>query len=538
MKRYIILILVFLSGIFTGCDDFLEVQSKEEAYATSCKDLNELLVGSGYMTHKVAKVSDAGLRLGKKDGPYFPWLLVMDDDAEEFVRGEFSNTHSVVELAGFYAWEKDPCNIDGVLYNDDSWGRLYEHIAVINVILDKVEEFTHDTEEERNAIRGQCHFLRASYYFLLVNLYAKPYDPITASRDLGVPIKLTSYVEDINYTRAPVDSVYHQIVGDLEQAIHYLKGYQPSSLRKATQNAARVLLSRVYCYMGKWDLVPALCNAVLAEKKYNFKNLTKATIKDTSWIDINSPEIIFTHGSYSVNKVFPVVKNASKGRSGFRVSDELVQLFDENGMVKKMINGKEVEVSNDCRKDFVLYKESEHVTDLPNVDYYIPRKTRAYPTGEDNAYVSDNFSIRLSEVYLNLAEALAMTNQEGLAQEALAQLMQNRIVELKPITETGKSLVDLIRKERRRELCFEGHRWFDLRRYAVSPNYPELKNIKHKTYDYVYGGANDMGLYRGYYVLPEYPDGGWVLPIPTVEIEQTEGAIVQNNREDCILYEN
>lgn len=36
----------------------------------------------------------------------------------------------------------------------------------------------------------------------------------------------------------------------------------------------------------------------------------------------------------------------------------------------------------------------------------------------------------------------------------------------------GEDLVNLIRDERRRELCFEGHRWFDLRRYAVNPKYP------------------------------------------------------------------
>lgn len=38
-------------------------------------------------------------------------------------------------------------------------------------------------------------------------------------------------------------------------------------------------------------------------------------------------------------------------------------------------------------------------------------------------------------------------------------------------------------------------------------------------------------------MLPEYPDGGWLLPIPNEEIEQTDGSIVNNERQDCILYE-
>lgn len=530
MKRYIILAWMLLWGAFIGCDDFLEEQSNDNAYATTCEDLNELLIGNGYMTHSVATESSK-LGVSTKTSPYFPWLLVMDDDAEEFVRGGFNETDPLTELSSFYTWEGDPYNIDGVLYSDKTWGRLYEHIAVLNVILDKVDGFTHETEVDRNAVKGQSHFLRASYYYLLVNLFAKPYDAVTASRDLGVPIKLTPYVEDINYTRAPVDSVYMQIVKDLELAIDELGGYQPTTVRRATQNAARALLSRVYCYMGKWDLVPELCNAIINENKYYLLDL--ATVhKDSSWIEVESPEIIFTHGSHCINRVFPIVKNISNGRSGFRVSDELVALFDENGTVEEKVGEDIVEVLNDYRKDFTLYME-----EAPHVNYYIPRKTKKNTTAAKNSFVSDNFSLRLSEVYLNLAEAYAMTNQEGLAREALLALMEKRLKKVRAISETGKSLIDLIRKERRRELCFEGHRWFDLRRYAVCPNYPDLKSIKHKVYDFVYGDNNTPGVYGGYYVLPQYPDGGWVLPIPAEEIVQTEGAIVNNDREDCLLYE-
>ncbi len=98
-------------------------------------------------------------------------------------------------------------------------------------------------------------------------------------------------------------------------------------------------------------------------------------------------------------------------------------------------------------------------------------------------------------------------------------------------------MIRLIRKERRREFCFEGQRWFDLRRYAVSSKFPETKSIKHVVYDYAYGDKSTPGVYRGYYQLPDYPDGGWVLPIPTQEIEQTEGSIVNNDRESCLFYE-
>ena len=74
MKKY---------GLLTGCDDFLEEHSNDNAYATTCKDLNELLIGNGYMKYYVSRANLSSLSVNTKNGPYFPWLLVMDDDAEE-----------------------------------------------------------------------------------------------------------------------------------------------------------------------------------------------------------------------------------------------------------------------------------------------------------------------------------------------------------------------------------------------------------------------------------------------------------------------
>lgn len=515
MKKYIILVWVCLWGCCVGCSDFLEEDSKENMYATSCADLNELLVGSGYMKHLVV-YDNVKFVVKTANGPYFPWLHVMDDDVKEVVLGEYNESNARYKLNPFYTWEKDPSNESGVLFKDPVWGRLYEHIGVVNVILDKVEEFTHDAENVRNAVRGQSYFLRAAYYYLLMNIYAKPYDPVSASSDLGVPLKLTPYVEDVKYKRTPVDSVYRQIVRDLKLSIHYLDGYVPTTVRRATKSAAQLMLSRVYCYMGQWDSVPALCKSVIAQEKYQLKDLT--TTKDTGWIDANSAEIIFTQGSHTTNFVFKGDYNSSSyGISGYQISDELHQIFDENKDKRWTLSVDTIDVEG-----FVIY---------------LPRKVRCSMPTEEFSFVSDNFTLRVSEAYLNLAEALAMTGQEGEARAVLEQLMQKRIVGLGPITESGENLIRLIRKERRREFCFEGQRWFDLRRYAVSPKYPESKSVKHAVYDYAYGMKNTPGIYRGYYQLPAYPDGGWVLPIPTHEVEQSEGSLVKNDRESCLFYE-
>ena len=58
MKKVYFLVWMCLWGL-TGCSDFLEEDSKENTYATSCSDLNELLVGSGYMEHRVVFAESA-----------------------------------------------------------------------------------------------------------------------------------------------------------------------------------------------------------------------------------------------------------------------------------------------------------------------------------------------------------------------------------------------------------------------------------------------------------------------------------------------
>lgn len=326
-------------------------------------------------------------------------------------------------------------------------------------------------------------------------------------------------MEDVDFERASVEEVYEQIVEDLKKAIDCLKGIQMSSFYHANEYAARAFLSRVYCYMGKWDLVPDLCREVL-NGNYMIKDLTTSP-STSSWVDSDSPEIIFSQGSNAILATF-TTGFSSSNLGSFRISDELMEIFAEE--------------PNDCRPGF-LYKQSG--------EFVFPRKTKTTEVEDEygglgidkTKFVSANFLIRLPEVYLNLAEALAMTEQEDEARETLKMLMEKRISSSKEITESGEDLVKLIRKERRKELCFEGHRWLDLRRYAVSPLYPEAKSIKHNRYNYNATTNKTPGAYAGYYQLPAYPDGGWVLPIPLAEIEQTHGSLINNQRENCLFYE-
>ena len=115
-------------------------------------------------------------------------------------------------------------------------------------------------------------------------------------------------------------------------------------------------------------------------------------------------------------------------------------------------------------------------------------------------------SFRLSEAYLNLAEAAAKDDDETTALWALNELRRNRFADYDDIQSvTGEELVTLIRQERRLELCFEGHRWFDLRRLGM----PEIKHI------YV----DDQNGHQTVHTLQK-EDPRYVLPIPERVIEK------------------
>ena len=165
-------------------------------------------------------------------GMNYPWLHVMDDDAEEVVVGGLPSTSSYPRnvLGSFYHWAYDPfVTLENAQYRDNDWERFYKSIGVLNSIIYMADEFRSKEEdlELLNRVEGEARFLRAGYYFLLVNIYGMPYNKVTASRDAGVPLKITEHIEDKYFSRSSVEAVYVQIVKDLERAVVCLKGITP-----------------------------------------------------------------------------------------------------------------------------------------------------------------------------------------------------------------------------------------------------------------------------------------------------------------------
>ena len=495
--------------LFSSCDSFLEEYSQDLTYAKTAADLDEILIGDGYM-----KVSTDLISLGNSDGYYFPWLHVMDDDIAQISTGWSADGSVFTNFADFYLWSEYPYMREGKEVDDVDWKRLYKHINSLNVILSKTGEINNDLPREIDRIKGECYFLRGVYYFYLVNLYAKPYAKATASTDLGVPVKTTEYVEDIYFKRNTMEETYARITEDLTEAARLLKGKKHKTVYRAGFHAAHAFLSRVYLYMEQYDKSIASADSVL-QGNYSLLDYNErfALVQPDSWGTINegvsvtykdSPETIFSQGG----NCFENSLSDMTDMSNFNVSDDLVAMFSK-------------ELGNDLRFGSWLgiYKDPWNAV-------YKVRKL----VDDKDGMVSSECLLRLSEVFLNKAEALAMLSREDEAMNLIEELRVKRMKQgsYTPLDKrTGEKLVQLVRDERRRELCFEGHRWFDLRRYAVNSVYPYTKQIIHDYY--FYNNTTGTREYLGSYRLNEYgEEPAYVIPIPRSVIEFNKGNMVDN----------
>ncbi len=504
-----------------GCSDYLKEYSRDLSYASNWKDLDEVLIGNGYLTPHTTVNYDRTL---------YPYLFVMDDDAEEMIMAATSDNISSSSVAFARAaatWQRDPFmrNFSETREIENTTpGLLYEHIAYVNTIINYIDEFPNDPIEELTRIRGEGQFLRAAYYLMANNLFGWAYDRANNGSDPGIPLKTVEWVVEDKFGRAPVSAVYDLIVNDLEEACYNLRGVKQKNFYRTNELAAHILLSRVYLYMEEYDkAISHIDQAMtigcpLAElNRYNTSNdlLVRSYLYNES-----NPEIVFTMGEAVVSHFF--TKNVPTGSSTKVYSSYMASgdLLDEYRVDESV---------NDLRLDCYFWRH-------PLIaGRRAPAKNWCKESYNDKwPEVFEGFLIRTAEAYLNKAEALAMKGETALAAAVLRPLLETRYATgmLPRIDAMGRDeMIDFVRAERRRELCFEGHRWPDLRRYAVNTIRPMKKSIRHTVYDR--GGMMQGGTYAGYFELKPYgEDEGWIMPFPRDEIAFNNGLLVNPERPD------
>lgn len=503
----------------TACGDFLEEYSQDLSRVKSYDDLNEILIGSGYLP--TGFVRNEGSYITTHNTNYIILHLMTDELSENVNFTQNLDSYGGLmrsELFPYFTWQQD-VSLDyekrNVYESQEQWffNGAYSYIATCNMVLYEIENLSPKNEEEmqkRDRIMGEAHFLRALYYQLLVNLYAKPYEPATAAQTPGVPVKTSERIEDKEYQRNTVKEVYDQIIADLDAAETYLKDvHTPYSIQHAGINAVYILRSRVALYMQDWATAKKYAELSLQENSY-LRNISAGSF-DGSFINNDNEEICFCMGGAT----FGNTNFTRPGQSYYSyiyspnwiISDHLYGLYEEG----------------DARKDVFFSREYGETHDP-----YYQKIDISYENLGIYKTVSDQFCYRSAEAYLNAAEAEAQMGNDQAAQQHLNKLRAARILNAKNVTATGADLIQLIRDERQRELCLEGLRWFDMRRYAVDPKYKLVEKVQHAYTVYVRQG---WSIFRGGLATYELStdDGGMVLEIPK-SVREFQNSIGSNNR--------
>lgn len=523
MKKNLLyyILVVFIMGMSSCSSDFLKEYSQDLARVQTIEDLNELLVGDCFMPKGKYGVELSMLVVENEN---YAVLHFMGDELQENTQ-LFYDPHQGYNSTRnayfpYFTWQQntylDPSGKSTFESSENKyWSLAYTKINNCNMVIDAADNFKAATDDDQmrlSQIKGEAYFMRAFYYLTLVNLYGNPYNPQTALSTSGVPLKTSASVEDKEFQRASVAEVYQQIVADLEEAErNFINSSAPISIYHAGLEALYILRSRVALYMQDWQTAAEYAKKELDKNDYLFD--LSALTSDEYPMSKNNKEVLYSNGSSCFGNIIydrPKKKSSWYDYSPtWYISDDLYALYE----------------NSDYRKRTYITTEDDPYNQLPTY-HKIDNSIASYGVYKD---VSDVFCIRTAEAYLNMAEAEAQLGKDAEACRYLNLLRKNRIQGAKDVQMSGEELINFIRDERERELCLEGHRWFDLRRYMVDAKYPYSKIIEHTMTYYAEDSYGDYTAQKIDRFRLEKNDAAYTLNIPK-QVRDFQPSIGSNER--------
>ena len=485
------------------------------------------------------------------------------------------NTYTPTNVAALGGGNDFWSTSNGYMYY---WNRGYKYIRKINVFLTKMQEVTVDLPEKVQMI-AEAKFLRAFIYFNLIERFG------------GVPIVDQVYElgDEVAYKRNSFDECVTFIAKDLAEAIPDLPNRYPSTdanYGRATADACRALLSRTYLYAAsalfnpshdqqKWQKAADAAAALLNSGYTLYPDYQK--LFEMSQGDAQD-EVIFARGFTSSNGHNAPMNNlnrrfeanggwwGSQGPSGNLVDDYDMKNgeppFLSDGTIN-LLSGYDPQHpfwNRDPRLDAsIIHDSSVFRPDLvpthPTFEMWISEDGSSwgydsYKNTGDNPrtntvmkkFMPENGSInwatpstiqwpffRLAEIYLNYAEAKFALGDEATAREYVNKVRHRASVNLPdiPSSVTGEALRRRIYNERRIELAFESHRFFDVRRWGIATT---VENAKIYTYDIFKNLTTGAKRYQKVTLLDKsgtFPAYKSLLPIAQDELQRNP-ELVQN----------
>lgn len=474
MKKYVSYILIGLAALsLSACKDFLEkapvLSQSTEMTLSSYNGLNKAVAGA------YSYLGSSG---------WYGGTFVLESEMRSG-NGMKHADHNSNRYATEMNWNYTP---DAT---SSQWAYGYITISKCNNVIDHLEGKTSSdvSQQDLDNLHAEALFLRALSHFDMVRLYALPYTyvkknaaTLNEKQKLGIPYVYHTDPEG-KPARDGVVTVYENIVKDLLEAEglidpDYVRAGVADPKAAVTLPAIQALLSRVYLYMGEWQNAAKYATMVIDEYDYE---LYEADEYDKVWNGTTGgSEVIFENyidlTNYS-NLDCSYMTYPDGAYGDCIASAELMALYADGDVRKK------------------LYTQDKDET--AGLWWTLKYKGKGLGTPDANNTVI----LRLSEMYLNRAEAIV---NGAVVPGVTAVSDLNAITSRRGAAAYSAVGQDAIQNERRKELAWEGHHFFDMARWNKPVN---------RSLCYGMTAANQN--------IP-FPDYRWALPIAKSELEVNE----------------
>ena len=444
----------------------------------------------------------------------------------------------------------------------DAWTTCYGWIRRINEFLDGLEQNkSRFSDDQVNRFKAEALYYRGYAYFLIMRSHGIIPSKVTEAYDLGAILHLDINTQDAKnktQARATVSATWNQIASDIKFAYTYLPTPEKANGR-LNCDAAHALNARAMLYAERYEAAKASVEAIRASSKnYGY-------IKNYSDIfkSLDNSEVIWGSGyasgvlTHSFDQKYSqpgdICTNDGKGSGYAGPTQEFVDSydyadgtpFDINDAENRYITNENASARDPRLAASILWNGASW-KNRPLECYeggvdqkYMPYGTINSPGNTVTGYyirkmmdesnldflVNGSYQpwieFRYAVMMLIYAECLAHENEYSAARDVVVELRKARFgredVATPEVTDL-ESTIDLILKERATELCFEGHRFWDLRRTGRA-----AKVLGGKRYSGVLWKKNTDGSFTPSAVscdmgARKYPEKFDAFPIPQSEI--------------------
>ena len=421
-----VLILVILSS---GCEKYTDIVPKGQNLLNRVNDLDLLL--------NVDFQDNNAFNFGKQA------TLVNDMYAHALnVPGIISsNVQTIDKILLTYDEAADRASLTP---SDAPYEGLYKIISTVaNIIIASADKATGD-QHLKDQVKAEAYVLRAYLHYLLVNVYAPAYDPVTAATDGGIP-----YVADIDFQQVnkknTVQEVYDGILNDVNTAI--ASGAlpdQPKNSMRAGKGFAYAVKARILLCMRKYAEALDAVNEAL---KYN-----NALEDHRPLLAIPKASRMLTRNGVNAADNLFYANSLGYFPSSYTSTYEILAGYYEPGNIVR-------DSTNTYSYDIGMI-----LVGLPNI-----------PAWYALTYQGNSAGITTSDLYLVKAECLIRTNKVDEGMDLVNEIRVRRIAPYAPLTAVDEAAAMAhLQRTSRIEFLYSIRNFIDIKRWNREGKYPVL----------------------------------------------------------------